>query len=73
MTKELYPRKNNRQENFAMKTSTKTTFSEEISYITMCLKESERILRNNAAEWIRGYIMRHHEVSHGTSTSEEKA
>jgi len=55
-----------------MKTSTKTTFSEEISYITICLIESVNILRKNTAEGIRGYIMRYREVSHGTSTSEEK-
>ena len=54
-------------ENFAMKTS--TTFREEISYIMICLKETESILRTNAVEGIRGYITRYNEDYHGTSTS----
>ena len=54
-----------------MKTSTKTTFSEEISYITICLIESVNIMRKHATAGIRGYIMRYREVSHGTSTSEK--
>jgi len=54
-------------ENFAMKT--RTTFREEISYIMICLKETESILRMNAVEGIRGYITRYNEDNHGSSTS----
>ena len=47
-------------ENFAMKTS--TTFREEISYILLCLKETESILRMNIVNGIQNYIKKFREV-----------
>ncbi|ADO99187.1 hypothetical protein Syn1_086 [Prochlorococcus phage Syn1] len=47
-------------ENFAMKTS--ITFREEISYILLCLKETESILRMNIVNGIQNYIKKFREV-----------